>query len=125
MKVPAPRRYLLKDLVLAAYVTFLYGDGGVPKSLLALALGVAVSGAYEQWLGRKAENCPVLYVDFELGVEEQARRVHQLCRGQGLSEPPDVLLYMSALGYPAKEAFASALEACTEHDVELIWSWIL
>jgi hypothetical protein len=104
MKVPAPRRYLVKDLVLAAYVTLLHGDGGVAKSLLALALGVAVSGASEQWLGREVETCPVLYVDFELDAEEQARRVHQLCRGQGLSEPPDGLLYMSALGYPAKEA---------------------
>jgi hypothetical protein len=36
MKLPGPRRYLLKDLVLAAYVTLLYGDGGVAKSLLAL-----------------------------------------------------------------------------------------
>jgi uncharacterized protein (TIGR02271 family) len=38
MEVPGPRRYLVKDLVLAAYVTLLYGDGGVAKSLLALAL---------------------------------------------------------------------------------------
>jgi len=120
MKEPASRRYLVKDLVLAAYVTLLYGDGGVAKSLLALALGVAVSGGSEQWLGRKAENCPVLYVDFELDAEEQTRRVQQLCRGQGLREPPDGLLYMSALGHPAKEAFAAALGACKEHGVELM-----
>jgi RecA-family ATPase len=120
MKVPPPRRYLVKDLVLAAYVTLLYGDGGVAKSLLALALGVAVSGGAEQWLGREVENCPVLYVDFELDAEEQARRVRQLCRGQSLREPPDDLLYMSALGHPAKEAFAAALEACKEHGVELM-----
>ena len=44
MKVPDPRRYLLKDLVLASYVTLLHGDGGVAKSLLALALCVAISG---------------------------------------------------------------------------------
>src|SRR4029450_9110173 len=37
MEVPGPRRYLLKGLVLDAYVTLLYGDGGVAKSLLALA----------------------------------------------------------------------------------------
>jgi hypothetical protein len=120
MKLPGPRRYLVKDLVLAAYVTLLYGDGGVAKSVLALALGVAVSGGSEQLLERKVENCPVLYVDFELDAEEQARRVHQLCRGQGLDKPPDGLLYMSALGHPAKEAFAAALEACKEHGVELM-----
>jgi hypothetical protein len=120
MKVPGPRRYLLKDLVLAAYVTLLYGDGGVAKSLLTLALAVAVSGSSEGWLGRKVENCPVLYVDFELDAEEQARRVHQLCRGQNLDTPPENLLYMSALGHPAKEAFAAALEACKEHGVGLM-----
>ena len=35
VEAPGPRRYLLRDLVLAAYVTLLYGDGGVAKSLLA------------------------------------------------------------------------------------------
>jgi hypothetical protein len=120
MEMPGPRRYLLKDLVLAAYVTLLYGDGGVAKSLLALALAVAVAGGSGKWLGRGVESCPVLYVDFELDAEEQARRVHQLCRGQELDTPPENLLYMSALGHAAGEAFASALEACIEHSVGLM-----
>jgi hypothetical protein len=120
MEVPGPRRYLLKDLILAAYVTLLYGDGGVAKSLLALALAVVVAGGSGKWLGREVESCPVLYMDFELDSEEQARRVHQLCRGQGLGTPPDDLLYMSALGHPAREAFTAALEACKEHGVGLM-----
>jgi hypothetical protein len=120
MEMPGPRRYLLKDLVLAAYVTLLYSDGGVAKSLLALALAVAVAGGSGKWLGRGVESCPVLYVDFELDAEEQARRVHQLCRGQELDTPPENLLYMSALGHAAGEAFASALEACIEHSVGLM-----
>jgi AAA domain len=41
---PGPRRYLCQDLVLAGYVTLLHGDDGVAKSLLALALAVAVAG---------------------------------------------------------------------------------
>jgi hypothetical protein len=120
MEVPGPCRYLLKDLVLAAYVTLLYGDGGVAKSLLALALAVAVAGRSGKWLGREVESCPVLYMDFELDSEEQARRVYQLCRGQGLDTPPENLLYMSALGHPAREAFTAALEACKEHSVGLM-----
>ena len=92
MKVPGPRRYLLKDLVLAAYVTLLHGDGGVAKSLIVLALSVAFSGGSERWLGREVENGPVLYLDFKLDAEEQARRVYQLCRGAGLADPPDGLL---------------------------------
>jgi hypothetical protein len=120
IEVPGPRRYLLKDLVLAAYVTLLYGDGGVAKSLLALALAVAVAGGSGKWLGREVESCPVLYMDFELDSEEQARRVYQLCHGQGLDTPPEDLLYMSALGHPAREAFTAALEACKEHGVGLM-----
>jgi hypothetical protein len=120
IEVPGPRRYLLKDIVLAAYVTLLYGDGGVAKSLLALALAVAIAGNSKEWLGREVERCPVLYMDFELDSEEQARRVYQLCRGQGLDTPPEELLYMSALGHPASEAFTAALEACKEHAVRLM-----
>ena len=120
MELPGPRRYLVKDIVLAAYVTLLYGDGGVAKSLLALALAVAIAGDSQEWLGNKVENCSVLYVDFELDAEEQARRVHQLCRGQGFDTPPEDLLYMSALGHPAREAFTAALDACKEHGVGLM-----
>ena len=120
IEVPGPRRYLLKDLILAAYVTLLYGDGGVAKSLLALALAVAVAGGSGKWLGREVESCPVLYVDFELDAEEQARRVHQLCNGAGLKMPPKDLLYMSAVGYTTREAFEAAREACKEHAVELL-----
>jgi hypothetical protein len=120
MEVPGPRRYLVKDLILAAYVTLLYGDGGVAKSLLALALAVAVAGESGKWLGREVESCPVLYVDFELDAEEQARRVYQLCRGQGLDTPPEDLLYISALGHPAGDAFTAALEACIDHSIGLM-----
>jgi hypothetical protein len=86
---PGPRRYLYRDLVLAAYVTLLHGDGGVAKSLLALALAVAVAGSSREWLGRRVENGRVLYLDFELDAEEQSRRVHQLCYGAGLERPPE------------------------------------
>ena len=120
MEMPGPRRYLLKDLVLAAYVTLLYGDGGVAKSLLALALAEAIAGDSKEWLGREVGSYPVLYVDFELDAEEQARRVYQLCRGQGLSTPPDNLFYLSSLGHPAREAFTAALDACKEHGVGLM-----
>jgi hypothetical protein len=120
MEAPGPRRYLLKDLVLAAYVTLLHGDGGVAKSLLALALAVAVSGDSTRWLGREVEQGSVLYLDFELDAEEQLRRVHQLCRGKGLREPPEDLLYLSALGHTAREAFSTALTACEEHGVKLL-----
>ncbi len=117
---PGPRRYLCQDLVLAGYVTLLHGDGGVAKSLLTLALAVAVAGNSREWLGRQVESGPVLYLDFELDTEEQARRVHQLCIGTGLKKPPNDLLYMSAAGHTTREAFEAARRACEEHGVELL-----
>ena len=120
VKPPGPRRYLLQDLVLGAYVTLLHGDGGVAKSLLALALAVAVAEDFGSWLGRNVEGGPVLYLDFELDSEEQARRVYQLCRGRGMEKPPENLLYMSAVGYTSREAFEAATEVCGEHSVKLL-----
>ncbi len=117
---PGPRRYLCQDLVLAGYVTLLHGDGGVAKSLLVLALAVAVAGGSKQWLGRRVENGVVLFLDFELDAEEQARRVHQLCYGAGLEKPPEELLYMSAVGHTTREAFEVARGACEEQGVELL-----
>jgi AAA domain/NrS-1 polymerase HBD domain len=117
---PGPRRYLCQDLVLAAYVTLLHGDGGVAKSLLALAFAVAVAGSSQEWLGRRVESGRVLYLDFELDAEEQARRVHQLCYGVGLEKPPEDLFYMSAVGHTTREAFEAAREACEEYGVELL-----
>jgi hypothetical protein len=117
---PGPRRYLCQDLVLAAYVTLLHGDGGVAKSLLALTLAVAVAGSSREWLGRRAESGRVLYLDFELDAEEQARRVHQLCHGVGLAKPPEDLLYMSAVGHTTREAFEASRKACEEYGIELL-----
>lgn len=120
VKPPGPRRYVLQGLVLEAYVTLLHGDGGVAKSLLALALALAVSGNSDNWLGRRVEGGPVLYLDFELDSEEQARRVYQLCRGRGIEKPPENLLYMSAIGHGARAAFEAATEVCEEHGVKLL-----
>jgi hypothetical protein len=120
MEQPGPRRYLVNGLLLVAYVTLLYGDGGVAKSLLALALALTISGNAKTWLGREVEHVPVLYLDFELDAEEQARRCYQVCRGMGLERPPDGLLYMSALGFSTRQAFEAALKVCEKHDIGLL-----
>ena len=117
---PGPRRYIWQDLVLAAYATLLYGAGGVAKSLIALALALAVALGQQSWLNRRVEGGAVLYLDFELDAGEMARRVRELCRGTGLEEVPERLLYMSAAGHTAGQAFSAALEVCMEHEVKLL-----
>jgi AAA domain len=117
---PGPRLYVVQDLIPAGYPTLWHGDGGVAKSMLALSLGVSVAGEAAVWLGRAVEHVPVLYLDFELEAEEQARRVWQLCRGAGLKEPPADLFYVSAVGHATRKALEASLEACKEHSVKLL-----
>jgi hypothetical protein len=117
---PGPRRYVVEGLVPAGYTTLWHGDGGVAKSMIALSLGVGVADGAKSWLGRAVEPGPVLYLDFELEAEEQARRVWQLCRGVGLKEPPADLFYLSAVGHPTRDALRAALRACEEHAVTLL-----
>jgi hypothetical protein len=120
MGEPEPRRYLIDGLLPEAYPTVLYGDGGVAKSMLALSASLAVARGAGRWLGRAVMGGPVLYADFELDAQEQNRRVKRLARAEGLSRPPENLLYMSTLGFPPRAAFAAALEECVEHGVRLL-----
>jgi AAA domain len=117
---PGPRRYVVEGLVPAGYTTLWHGDGGGAKSMSALSLGVGVAGGAKSWLGRVVEPGKVLFVDFELEAEEQARRVWQLCRGVGLKEPPADLFYLSAVGHPTRNALRAARRACEEHAVTLL-----
>jgi hypothetical protein len=119
MGAPEPRRYLIDGLIPEAHPTVLYGDGGVAKSMLALSASLAVARG-THWLGRTATQGGVLFADFELDAQEQQRRVNQLTRAEGLSRPPENLLYMSALGYPTRAAFAAALDECKTRGVKLL-----
>jgi DNA-binding transcriptional ArsR family regulator len=120
MGTPQQRRYLVGGLVPEAYPTVVYGDGGVAKSMLALSASLAVAGGADSWLGCPVQGGAVLYVDFELDAQEQNRRVSQLVRGAGLPGVPEGLLYMSALGYPARAAFEAALKECKARGVKLM-----
>jgi DNA-binding transcriptional ArsR family regulator len=74
-----------------------------------------------RWLGHDVgEGGAVLYLDFELDAAEQRRRVNRLARAEGQERVPDSFRYMSALGYPAREAFGAALEECEKHGVGLL-----
>jgi DNA-binding transcriptional ArsR family regulator len=120
MGPPEPRRYVIGGLVPEAHTTVIYGDGGVAKSMLMLSASLTVANGGHSWLGYPVQGGPVLYLDFELDDQEQNRRVKQLAQAEGLSGPPDSLLYMGALGYKARTAFEAALESCKEHGVKLM-----
>jgi hypothetical protein len=81
MDPPSPREYVVQGIAPKGHTTTIFGDGGSAKSVLALSLATAVAGGVEEWIGRKVQNSPVLYGDFELDAEEQRRRAYQVARG--------------------------------------------
>jgi hypothetical protein len=117
---PEPREFLVEDVLPARYATVMHGGGGAAKSVLVLLLGMVVASGAEEWLGlRVHKGGHVLYLDFELDVAEQHRRVRDLAAG--LRKPvPEKLAYLSALGMNTQEAFEAALGYCRERGVVLL-----
>jgi RecA-family ATPase len=69
-----PQPWIVKDMIPAAQVSILGGDGGTGKSILALQLSVAVALTGE-WLGMTTARGKVLYVAAEDETKEQRRRL--------------------------------------------------
>jgi len=120
MDPPGPREHLVQGIAPKGHTTTLFGDGGAAKSVLALSAGTAISGGADKWLGRKVQNCPVLFADFELDADEQRRRAYQVARGVHLDKPPHDLLYVSGLGQPVGEVLEGCLGVCKEEGVGLL-----
>jgi hypothetical protein len=79
---PVPRqRWLIENLIPAANVGIIAGDGAVGKSLLALQLCVAVARGGE-WIGFRPAAGKALYVSCEDEGQELHRRLHRLCDGR-------------------------------------------
>jgi len=116
---PEERRYLVAGLVPASYPTMIFGDGGSAKSLLAMSLGTAIATGAD-WLGHKVMRTSVLYLDFELDASEQSRRSRQVAKGAGLEEPPANFYYLSALGYPVRDAFRAAYAECRARGIRML-----
>jgi hypothetical protein len=118
MDPPGPREYLVEDVVPKDHTTTIFGDGASAKSILALSAGTAIAGGADSWMGRKVQNCPVIYCDFELDAE-QCRRAYQVAQGVNLNKPPHDLLYVSGLGRPAGEMLMGCLDVCIKEGVGL------
>jgi hypothetical protein len=79
--------YLLEPLVARHGATILFGDGSSAKSLLALALAVALERGDAGLLGLSgAERRHVLFLDYEWDKSVHRRRLERLCG----TELPDV-----------------------------------
>lgn len=94
VKEPSPTPMLFGGRLAMGYSNCLYGNGGQGKSLLALAMATS-SVAGLPFCGLDLPNGPVLYLDWELSQDGQARRAYQIARGFGLTAPPKGLLYLA------------------------------
>lgn len=117
---PKPRRWVVENLIPRGHMSLIYGEGGMTKSFLAHDLAFNVASDIETWLDYNIITGPVLYLDFELDLEEQSRRAHDLAAGKGLDQPPDNLFYLGALGHTSQEAFQAAYDTVVEHGVVLV-----
>lgn len=92
-KTPAPRAWLVPDLIPERTVTLLSGDGGVGKSLLAMQLATAVASG-GQWLGLCVERGPAIYMSAEDELDEMHRRLLDITKAEsiGLADLPDLKL---------------------------------
>jgi hypothetical protein len=89
---PGPREWVVTDLIPARAVTVFYGDGGLAKSLIAMLLGDRITRGQDLF-GRRVQQSPVLYLDWELDQEEQARRAYRVAAGLGYPSPAPGLFY--------------------------------
>lgn len=86
--------YAVDPLITLHETNIIYGDGGSGKSLLALALGMAVADTQDEitlpFPVVSKVHGPVLYLDFETCQDEQASRMHALTKGWGCCILPQV-----------------------------------
>ncbi len=119
---PKEREYLIEKIGVKGYPIVAFGAGGVAKSFAMLAGGIAIASAsgVERWLGfRVLEHGHVLYLDFELDVEEQHRRARDLCAGMGIPIPKK-LAYLSGVGISPEAAFQKAFAFVREYEAKAV-----
>jgi hypothetical protein len=88
--------FILKPFIANSGATVLYGEGGLSKSLIALAMSLSVSTGVPIF-GREPHLVgPVMYFDYEDDSSAHDRRVRALCRSFGIPTS-EVNIYHHAL----------------------------
>ncbi len=103
-------RHLVDKLILENEINLIFADGGSGKSLLALALAVAMTTGKALPAGIAPRRTgPVLYLDWESCVEEHQERLDGLLAGLGISGPVPIF-YRRMVGAVADEVPALRAE---------------
>jgi AAA domain len=89
--------------------------------LLAASASLDVARGAERWMGFEIkQHGPTILLDFELDLQEQARRVYQLAEGLGLDKPPDRFYYLSGADYPPGAVLDRTLQLAKEMGAVLV-----
>jgi hypothetical protein len=86
------RPFVLDPFISSSGVTVMYGEGGLSKSLVALALGISVSTGVPIFGQAPYVTGPVVYFDYEDDSRAHNTRLAAICRNFGIN-PADVELY--------------------------------
>lgn len=114
-----PRPYIVDGVLFRGFPAAIYGDGGTAKSTLVMHLAQSVALGVD-WFGFDTAKTQVLYLDFELDEDEQARRAYEIAQGMGYDEVPEGCGYISGAGHDTQAVFKLALEKCREHGFGLV-----
>lgn len=105
MKVDlSARPFIVDPFIAATGVTVMYGEGGISKSMLALAFAISVSTGIPIFGKEPYLTGPVVYFDYEDDPSVHAVRSQALCASLGLT--PDTL---SVHHYPLTAKIATSL----------------
>ena len=120
---PDSRCWRVDGLIPESFVTILAADGGTGKSFLAVYLSLCVCLCHP-FFGLETRRGRVLYVDYELDVEEQRRRVWRVAEGMGLSVDDERLrdrffYYRPQFPLGTDEAHAEVLTLIERHEIDL------
>jgi len=94
---PGEREWLLNKAIPLNFPSLIYADGGLGKSYWALLLGILATLGSQSFSGLKFLDTKfrVLFLDFELDINEITRRAYQIANGLDLLRPPQNLFYKS------------------------------
>jgi hypothetical protein len=87
-RVAAKCEYIIKDLIPRQSLVLGVGDSGLGKTPLLYQLGMSVAAGVP-FLGMPTQQGPVLYLDFENGLDQVNEMNHRLASHLGLASPPE------------------------------------
>jgi putative DNA primase/helicase len=114
LKKPPPREWIIRDWLPKGYVTALYGDGGVGKSLLAQQLMTALATG-KPWLGMPIKPRRVYALMCEDDANELWRRQYAINKHYGIT-----MKQLTRLNLVSRVGFNNLLMAFNGQDAGLL-----